>query len=104
MLGFALFSLFAAAIAAPTSNRANLTENYAPGISFDNDKSGLPLLKLPYATYRAAKYDSNTDVSNIISFISLRTSTNSPSSISSPISVSQHPQWVTYAGGSPSHR
>ena len=32
------------------------------GLSFDKRAGSLPTLKLPYATYQAANYDSNGDV------------------------------------------
>ena len=51
VLVYALSSLVAVAQAAP----AKL------GLQFDK-RDDLPLLKLPYATYRAASYDANGDV------------------------------------------
>ena len=35
------------------------------GFAFDGDSSELPLLKLPYATYRAKTYHEDKDVSRI---------------------------------------
>ena len=50
-IAYALLSLAAIAQAAPAK----------PGLQFDK-RADLPLLKLPYATYRAASYDPNGDV------------------------------------------
>ena len=55
LLAFALSSLVVIAYAAP----AKL------GLDFDK-RDDLPLLKLPYATYRAASYDSNGDVGPLL--------------------------------------
>ncbi|KAI9742076.1 MAG: hypothetical protein M1834_000466 [Cirrosporium novae-zelandiae] len=65
------FALFSAALGAPAGlafersatleNTTSLGNSTGLGIEFDANSTGLPLLKLPYATYRASSYHVNGD-------------------------------------------
>lgn len=68
MLFKVLLSFFSVASAIPTLpyvTPRNSNETSAFGFSFDSNSTGLPLLKLPYATYRAKTYQKDKDVSLI---------------------------------------
>jgi len=60
-------SLVAVAAAVPASVKTPVVNVTAPGLglSFDNSATKLPLLKLPYATYRAYDYNVQKDVSAV---------------------------------------
>jgi hypothetical protein len=84
-------------IASPITDVSGL--NYH---SLQARQQNLPLLKLPYGTWQAAKYDAKNDVTALSPILlSLPFNLLSRRSISSETFVSLHRQLVTYAGQNP---
>ncbi len=83
-----LLSLAAICCAAP----ANL------GISFEKRAGSMPLLKLPYATYQAAKYNANGDVCLSVHHHVVYISNLDCRSTRSRIFASLRPPWAIFDG------